>query len=616
MPIVNRFSQSIQQARFNPLSLQEMAYAPSILQQQEEKMQEASDKLAATDVNRLAQDEPLVNQKLGQLRSGIADLSQELANKGYSRDLASKLRGLRTEYAKALGPTGILGRAQQNYTQAQTQWKNIEDDLRKKGASQDIINLNRARFLSGYQGLKNPTTGEYEDFSSGRLPGYYNIDKEAMDLFDKAKQSGELGKVDLNQVNITPVNVPGVGRMLRLVNKKTGQVLSNVPQLEAGINYLMKEYTDPSTERGYFAQSTGLTPQVLGQKLRGIANIYRSQKYATTPSVSESYKFLPKYMQGVGNAGDGTNYLAPAGYFQLANAADIKTSDNPLVVKMRDQAAVEAAKEAGIPNIKSAADLHQLKTVSGKYTGAANIYPGAPLRQSDVKDAEVNRNRKAIDLYNEKINNYATNTPESFRVPMMNINELARLTNADNTTVDHVTKGMNNLINNNSDVLQPVGKSDKDVYNAINKDGVTDVKYKIDRFTASSFNPQSGDVPSIFQLDVTYTDKDGKKHSDTMNASLSNQTLKGNQANDQLMKFWSALDTSGQIQNVSTLSKLNKDIHNFYLTNKNATFADYLKRVPENARQNVKSTLERIYNDSNISDAKINDKMKETYGGF
>jgi len=52
--------------------------------------------------------------------------------------------------------------------------------------------------------------------------------------------------------------------------------------------------------------------------------------------------------------------------------------------------------------------------------------------------------------------------------------------------------------------------------------------------------------------------------------------------------------------------------------NKNITFADYLNSdiVPKSAKENIRKILEEQYNDPNILNEPINDKMREVYGGF
>ena len=190
MPIINRFNQPIQTATFQPMNLQELSLAPSMLAQREEKSLDQADALSI-DVNRLQGDEELVSGKLGDLRTKISKLSERLASEGYNKDIANQLRRVKTEYATELGPTGTLGRAQSNYQMAYDQWNNVEQDLRRQGASQRGIEINKQQFFSGYKGMRDDL-GNLQDFTSGKTAGYFDVRKEAMDLFRQAQERGEL----------------------------------------------------------------------------------------------------------------------------------------------------------------------------------------------------------------------------------------------------------------------------------------------------------------------------------------------------------------------------------------------------------------------------------------
>lgn len=340
MAVINRYNQPTRSATFDPLSLQELAFAPSALRQREDTALASADELSAIDVPRLSQDEGIVTTRLGDLRGQVSNLSERLATEGYNRDLANELRKVRTQYQRESGPSGTLGRAQANYQAANQQWKAVRDQLNKQGATPEYVNRARNQFFSGYQGLRDET-GALQEFSSGRVANYYDINTEAQDLFKQAETSGELTPQQAANAEARLVNIGGVPQLM-VINRKTGQRLSNIPQLEAGMNYLYKQYTDPNTDRGFFASTAGLAPSQVGNVLQDLSRVYASRKYSQLPSVSTTFKNLPDMPD---ESGDLTTGVSQSGTVLMPGAGIADSEERSANRKAR---VIQLAKERGL----------------------------------------------------------------------------------------------------------------------------------------------------------------------------------------------------------------------------------------------------------------------------
>lgn len=111
---VNRYT-NLTPSDFNPLSLQEQMMVPLAKQKKHDAMLEQIVKSGAFDVNRLKVDDELVNQNITSLKDRLANIENDLLERGVSSGLSKKLLQLKRDRDMFLSNEGIGGKAQNAY---------------------------------------------------------------------------------------------------------------------------------------------------------------------------------------------------------------------------------------------------------------------------------------------------------------------------------------------------------------------------------------------------------------------------------------------------------------------------------------------------------------------
>lgn len=265
---VNRYTQ-INPAQFTPFSMQEIFAPAAMMREQHDAAMDKAIEMEALDINRMPADDPLVSNVLGGLRGQISDVSSSLATQGFDRNVQNKLSNIRREYSRQMSPSGVLGKAQQNYMQAQEGWQVQRDALVKRGAPPDFIGRARDIYMNqNYQGVVNPD-GTYNEFTPGRVPGYYDIPEEIRTYF---KQVGLDKEIATNQ-SLGFERAPN-GQFI-LVDRNPSSTSSNLKQLNEAIASLQIELQDPSKDRGYSAIMQNYTPEQIEELLQRTAQSFR-----------------------------------------------------------------------------------------------------------------------------------------------------------------------------------------------------------------------------------------------------------------------------------------------------------------------------------------------------
>lgn len=126
--MANRFS-DVTTSTYQPLSLQEIMMVPTAKQAQHDAAQAAADEYAALSAKRLQQDASAVDARLGELRGTADTISQNLLERGVSREAMAQIHALKREKEKEYSQQGLIGNAQANY---ETATKFINDLAEKK----------------------------------------------------------------------------------------------------------------------------------------------------------------------------------------------------------------------------------------------------------------------------------------------------------------------------------------------------------------------------------------------------------------------------------------------------------------------------------------------------
>jgi len=221
--------------QFNKLSLNETAYAPALMRQQHDDAIAKQMELAeALKFDYLKQDAGGLEPILQKYSSDIDDISNQIAQSGFSQDLKGKVLGLRSKY---VGDDKVRHYKKQ-YSDAMSQWDETRKRMIQEGRPGDDINRQKEQFFSAYQGGYDPDGKFKNEFTAGRTSGYYDIGEDATKL--------------MTGLGSTETPIVGGNASIRYVAPKDGQpgyfetkdfskngsITKNADQVEAIKQYL------------------------------------------------------------------------------------------------------------------------------------------------------------------------------------------------------------------------------------------------------------------------------------------------------------------------------------------------------------------------------------------
>lgn len=267
--------------QFNKISLQEQAYAPTLMRQQHDEAVAKQMELAdALKFDYLKQDAQILEPVLNKYSEDIQKLSSDLAKQGFTQDTKSKLLGLRSQYTT----DDKIRQVKKNYSDAMQGWEETKKALIQRGASGDLINKQKAAYFGAYKGGFDDE-GFKQDFTAGRTSGVYDVTEDAKKAFTNLGSTGSV----VGSSGSSIVEKTGVGADKRpftyfeVTDNKTGQVIKNADQRAAVEAYLRAEYGDESTDRGLYAKIAGLTPEHIQNAISNVSASMAENRYAQLP---------------------------------------------------------------------------------------------------------------------------------------------------------------------------------------------------------------------------------------------------------------------------------------------------------------------------------------------
>ena len=172
--------------QFNKISLQEQAYAPTLMRQQHDEAVVKQMELAdALKFDYLKQDAPILEPVLNKYSEDINKVSTDLAKNGFTQDTKSKLLGLRSQYTS----DDKIRQVKKNYSDAMQGWEETKKALIQRGASGDLINKQKAAYFGAYKGAFDDE-GFKQEFAAGRTSGYYDIAEDAKKAMANIGETG------------------------------------------------------------------------------------------------------------------------------------------------------------------------------------------------------------------------------------------------------------------------------------------------------------------------------------------------------------------------------------------------------------------------------------------
>jgi hypothetical protein len=182
--VVNRYTQA-PVAVYNPMSMQELAFAPTFLRQRHDQAAQALSDLGiqSSQYDVLDQYAPVANQLVTPLQEQISSLSENLAKQGIQRSNAiPQAMKLKSEYANMFGAQGSIG--QLEALKKQYQLANEELGKRKDlEANPEVLNYARQQL----KGMLPQLTVE-----NGRLVGSTALGTPSINRILDAKERQEI----------------------------------------------------------------------------------------------------------------------------------------------------------------------------------------------------------------------------------------------------------------------------------------------------------------------------------------------------------------------------------------------------------------------------------------
>jgi len=128
--IVNRYTAPVQWAQYNPMSMQELAYAPQFLRQRHDMAQQGLADLeqASNEYDVLDQYSPIAGELVQPFQQSVQGLAEQLASQGVNRSQAiPQAMKLKSQYQQLFGQQGAIGQLQARTQQYREQAKQIQD---------------------------------------------------------------------------------------------------------------------------------------------------------------------------------------------------------------------------------------------------------------------------------------------------------------------------------------------------------------------------------------------------------------------------------------------------------------------------------------------------------
>lgn len=269
---VNRYTQ-LPVAQYNPMSMQEMAFAPTFLRERHDATSQALSDLE-TSSNQYDVIDPyrvVANQIVNPLQEGISSVSEQLATKGVANSSAIQdAMKLKSQYTQAFGPSGAIGQLQgasKNYREKAAQIQEFFKD------SPDIANYILAKLKPG------EATYDKGQLQLGQMntPNYVKDipQQEILDRMDKAAAS--LKASDFGDYGIE--GVQSLGGFDDLVTLASGEGVTAQRAMGLMDSLLSQEEKASIAQRG---QLYGLSPEEsiasFRNQLAGIANQRQYEK--------------------------------------------------------------------------------------------------------------------------------------------------------------------------------------------------------------------------------------------------------------------------------------------------------------------------------------------------
>jgi len=130
---INRYTGPIQWAQYNPMSMEELAFAPTFLRQRHDMAQQGLSELeqASNKYDVLDQYSPIAGELVQPFQQSVQGLAEQLASQGVNRSQAiPQAMKLKSQYQQLFGQQGAIGQLQSRTQQYREAVKQIQEQFK------------------------------------------------------------------------------------------------------------------------------------------------------------------------------------------------------------------------------------------------------------------------------------------------------------------------------------------------------------------------------------------------------------------------------------------------------------------------------------------------------
>ena len=176
---INRYS-NLSQAKFNPLSFQELSALPFHQRKQHDAMSAQAEEAGIIQSQRMAADEEAVSSAINSYQSKVDDYINKLDSEGFSNTTKSDIRDLVRERKDLMSPTGIVGRKQAQYDKYVANMKQLDKQYEKGDIDPIKYQLSKNMAVQNYnQAITKDPNATYQDFLAVKN---HDIQKDALKI--------------------------------------------------------------------------------------------------------------------------------------------------------------------------------------------------------------------------------------------------------------------------------------------------------------------------------------------------------------------------------------------------------------------------------------------------
>lgn len=545
---VSRFDKPRQSMAVKPMSFEEMAYAPALMRQQEDVLQQQVD-VAADQLSNINIPDPDVQNVVGSWDKQLGDLSQEIATKGYSPDTANKFRDLNRKYQQDIKPI-------QQYIVARQEASNEYNKL--------------ARDPSKYLEGTSPTQVGYAQYleNPGQLQNYkvYDTNKVRTDAQGAAKR---LANMAVGDPGFIKKNVPGLAGYIQVAEKRG----FNTP--EAVMQWL-------TTDEGQNYMATNL----------------QSYGYATSPAMSNlfarefvNYAFKAPKWQLVADK----DYMTP---LQRAKLAGLKGSSDMLqpsgrkALNLADsreglpigqkimQQAFERLKDK-YPEFANVPDVKTLRGIAGAGELQEQTGQFKSLGRGNLPMMGTEQSAQAVKMLSE-LEGISDNIIKDLDIQEFSLDRLSNIDSKTKTVVDNASKAINETLANNLQYLSAMNADDnkelKNLKEAIANGDISGNDVKITLKTVTTPTDLGGGLSqsSIYRVNIDYGIGSKKKSINDVDIFADDKAVElRNQSN----KFFDSLSKTPTFEIENKAVQYGPMLENYIKKSPDLTINDIMKSV-------------------------------------